>query len=120
MMVTFKHFCDRPTWAVAAGYKFNFIDCLSQAMVRMNICTGIKDVLLEIPDLELREAWYKLPISLLAIFIALTWPLTFWIFGIITYARCIHAKKKYAGVNSEIFLNNLRSWLHHFDRGRHG
>jgi len=120
MMLTFKHFCDRPTWAAAAGYRFNFIDCLSQAMVRMNICSGIKDVLLEIPDLELREAWYKLPVCLLAICLAISWPLIFWIFGIITYARCIHAKRKYAGTKSDVVQKNLRVWLYQFDRGRHG
>ena len=119
-MLTFKHFCDRPTWAVAARYKFTIIDCLSQAMVRINICSGIKEVLLEIPDLELREAWYKLPVSLLAIFLAISWPLIFWVFGIITYVRCIYAKKKYAGMKSEIVLKNLRAWIYDFDRRRHG
>ncbi|WP_267411869.1 hypothetical protein [Pantoea sp. GM_Pan_4] len=119
-MLTFKHFCDRPTWAAAAGYNFNIIDCLSEAMLRINVLKGIKDILAEIPDLELREAWYKLPISALAICLAMSWPLIFWLFGIVTYARCVHAKRKYAGTEDETVLKNLRVWLKQFERGRHG
>ncbi len=30
-MMTFKHFLDRPLWAAAAGYDFNYMDCMSYA-----------------------------------------------------------------------------------------
>nr|WP_244426770.1 hypothetical protein [Escherichia coli] len=28
-MMTLKHFLDRPLWAAAAGYDFNYMDCMS-------------------------------------------------------------------------------------------
>lgn len=119
-MLTFEHFCDRPTWAAAAGYKFNIIDCLSEAMVRVELISGIKQILMEIPDMELREAWYKLPLSLLVIVLALAWPLIFWIFGVVTYVRCTKAKNKYRGTNDEIVLKNIRVWKYRFDNELNG
>lgn len=43
-MLMFEHFCDRPTWAAAAGYEFNIINCLSYSAVTVDM-SDIKDLL---------------------------------------------------------------------------
>lgn len=115
-MLTFKHFKDRPSWAAADGYDFNIIDCMSEAAGRINIWRGIVDVILEVPDFQLREAWYRLPISLVAVVIALVWPLIFWIVGLGSYVKCIRNRRKYLNTKSEIVLNNLAVWRRECDR----
>ncbi|EPC06795.1 hypothetical protein HMPREF0864_04803 [Enterobacteriaceae bacterium 9_2_54FAA] len=115
-MLTFKHFKDRPSWAAADGYDFNIIDCMSEAAGRINIWRGIVDAILEIPDFELREAWYRLPISLVAVAIALAWPLIFWIVGLDSYVKCIRNRRKYLNTKSEIVLYNLAVWRRECDR----
>lgn len=115
-MLTFKHFKDRPTWAAADGYDFNIIDCMSEAAGRINIWRGIVDVILEVPDFELRVAWYRLPISLVAVVITLAWPLIFWIAGLVLYVQCIINRRKYLNNKSEIVLNNLAVWRRECER----
>ncbi|KKZ19043.1 hypothetical protein AAY84_07605 [Serratia marcescens] len=113
--LTFEHFCDRPTWAVAAGYDFNIIDCLSSAATRFEIAKSISDVMRNIPDIELRDVWWKLPTYLLSILILVTWPLTFWVAGVITYLKCLRSRKKYLGSKNERVQINLRNWLDDFE-----
>ncbi|MEL3300573.1 hypothetical protein R9R02_01410, partial [Escherichia coli] len=44
--ITFKHFQDNPTWAAAAGYDFNYFDCLSVACIATtNVANNIIDEL---------------------------------------------------------------------------
>lgn len=113
--LTFEHFCDRPTWAAAAGYEFNIIDCLSYSAKKANMSV-IKDVLRGIPDIELRSLLWELPLSLLAIAVIVTWPVTFWAVGLFVYIRCRKNRKKYFGSENERVQINLRNWLNEFER----
>ncbi|WP_447874443.1 hypothetical protein [Serratia fonticola] len=115
-MLTFKHFCDRPSWAAAAGYDFNIIDCISAAAVGVNIKGGLGDIIADIPYIELREAWWRLPLSLILIAGFITWPLTFWLVGLASYFKCRRSRKEYRDPKSEIVQANLRNWLNDFDR----
>lgn len=114
-MLMFEHFCDRPTWAAAAGYEFNIIDCLSYSAVTVDM-SDIKDLLIEIPDIELRSLLWDLPLKLLTLTAIITWPLTFWIAGLMIYIRCRKHRRKYAGSENERVQINIRNWLGEFER----
>lgn len=116
MMLTFKHFMDRPSWAAAAGYDFNIIDCLSYSAKRFG-CTDVMDLLEDTGDIELRQVIWKLPVNILAMCILIAWPFVFWLQGILIYIRCRIVKKKYGGMNHpERVQINLRNWRENFDR----
>jgi len=114
-MLTFEHFFDRPTWAAAAGYDFNIIDCMSEAASRFKILPAIAIVMKNIPDIELRNVWWELPTNLLAILMLISWPLTFWIAGGITYRNCRQAKRKYYHSDDKTVQANLNGWLRDFE-----
>lgn len=115
-MLTLKHFFDRPSWAAAAGYDFNFIDCMSEAANRINVFQGICQMVADIPHLELREAWYGLPLRIVLIPVALSWPLIFWVFAIHTYLKCKRARNEWLGTNDPVVINNIEVWKARCDR----
>jgi hypothetical protein len=110
-MLTFKHFLDRPSWAAAAGYDFNFIDCLSHAARRF----GFVDVLTlmdEFLEIEIREILWRLPICVIAFLILMAWPLIFWISATSVYVKCRLTKRKYGrGEKPRQVQINLCKWL---------
>lgn len=111
-MLTLKHFFDRPTWA-AAGYEFNFIDCMSEAANRVDIFKGIFGVIKEIPDIELREIW-KLPFSVFVCILAILWPFIYPLVAIRTYFSCKRVAKQYRDGMPEIVKNNISVWIRDF------
>lgn len=116
MKLTLEHFFDNPSWAAAAGYKFNLLDCLSDAANKASIREGVKQLISNIPDIELRSVWWELPFSILAVISLVTWPLTFWVVGLLTYAKCIRCRNKYLGSENPTFIKNLRNWHEECDR----
>ncbi|PBI79623.1 hypothetical protein A9993_07675 [Rahnella victoriana] len=120
-MITFKHFLDRPSWAAAAGYDFNVFDCLSYSAQKFGFA-DVLDLLEDTGDIELRQAFWKLPVNALAMIVLLSWPLIFWVNGIMVYIKCRLTKRNYAGSKrTERVEINLRNWLADFDwRQRRG
>ncbi len=120
-MLTFKHFLDRPAWAAAAGYDFNFIDCLSYSAQRFGLA-DVLDLLEDTGEIELRQILWKLPVNAFAMTILLAWPLIFWIQSITVYFKCRFTKRNYAGSKrTERVEINLRNWIAGFEqRHRHG
>lgn len=117
-MITFKHFLDRPSWAAAAGYDFNYFDCLSYSAQRFRF-VDVLELLDETGDIELREVIWKLPINILALTILIAWPLIYWVSSIPLYVKCRLVKRKYAGnKRPERVEINLRNWLQNFDRSQ--
>lgn len=114
-MMTFEHFCDRPTWAAAAGYDFNIIDCMSEAAGRASVWEGVLTLISATPDLELRTAWWELPLNILVVLILLCWPLLFWLLGFATYFRCRRIREKFYGSDDKTVQANLRGWLRDFE-----
>lgn len=114
-MLTLKHFFDRPTWAAAAGYDFNFIDCMSEAINRLAITKGVVSLIKEIPDIELRSAAWALPLSLACILIAMLWPFLYPILAIHTYVKCKFYAKKYRTQKPERVATNIAVWLRDFE-----
>ncbi|CFQ96826.1 hypothetical protein [Yersinia frederiksenii] len=112
-MLTLKHFLDRPTWAAAAGYDFNIIDCMSCAAARYgDIWSTLRDHILDFPDIEVREVPLSMLIMLAGLFGIVVYPFIFWIFGIFYYIRCRKHRAKYFGQpQPEIVQINLRNWL---------
>lgn len=115
-MLTFKHFMDRPSWAAAAGYDFNIIDCMSYAANWPNVASGCWELVADIPNIELRDAWWALPLTLLVFVIAIFYPLYFWVFGFAVWVKCHSHRRKYRYIKSERVRINLRNWLEDFDR----
>lgn len=114
-MLTLKHFFDRPTWAAAAGYNFNVIDCMSEAANRIDIFRGIWGLICEMPDIELRHIW-MLPFNLFVCALALFWPFIYPVFGLILYFKCKRTARKYQKEMPDIVRNNIDGWLRDFDR----
>jgi len=120
-MLTFRHFCDRPLWAAADGYDFNFLDCLSVAAINITApFIAIKNIASSFPDWEMREL---LP-NLLALIVitagAIIYPLTYWLYAILAYVNCKRYAKKYRFNKSEITLRNLAEWRTSCDRRFNG
>ncbi|CNJ56776.1 hypothetical protein [Yersinia mollaretii] len=125
-MLTLKHFLDRPTWAAAAGYDFNIIDCMSYAAARYgDIWSGLRDHILDFPDIEVREAPISILLMIAGLFGIVGYPFIFWIFGIALNVRCRRDRAKYYGQpQPEIVQVNLRNWLNECEKkfnkgGRH-
>lgn len=113
--LTFRHFIDRPKWAAAAGYNFNFIDCLSFCATIIEPWNGVKECSSAIPDIELREI-YLLPVYLAAIAFCTLWPLIFWVMAPAVWVKCKSHQKKYKGSKSEIVEKNLAAWKRKVDK----
>ena len=114
-MLTLKHFFDRPSWAAAAGYNFNIIDCMSEAANRIDVFKEIWGLICETPDIELRRIWV-LPFNLAVCLLALLWPFIYPFFGLAMYFKCKRVARKYKKGMPDIVRNNLDGWLREFDR----
>ena len=91
--ITFKHFQDNPTWAAAAGYDFNYFDCLSVADYQVR---------------DLPAFFVKVSVATALLFILLfAYPLL----AVFVYVRCKHSQKEYSGEHTDITSQNMRVWL---------
>lgn len=115
--ITFRHFQDNPYWAAAAGYDFNYFDCLSvSAQVIFNIAHNTWDEFVELPDTEVR--WLPLFTIRIALSILMMAMLTFTypIFAIAIHIRCRAGRKKYKGSHSNTVTNNMNIWIRQCER----
>jgi hypothetical protein len=122
-MLTLKHFLDKPTWAAAAGYDFNYLDCLSfTAGLYRNIPQAARNVFKNFLDTTIAE----LPFVLMALIFALLglvfWPLVFWIPAILVWWNCKKVSKKYrSGIDVDPrVLTMLNNWRRDFERKEGG
>jgi hypothetical protein len=109
-MLTFKHFCDKPDWATAAGYDLALVNCMSYAASDVPILSSLKNVMSDILDIEIREILWRLPGDLFVALLLATWPLTFWLYGLVTYIRCVKARRKFLNSTNPMVIKNLRQW----------
>lgn len=119
-MLTLKHFFDRPTWAAAAGYDFNFIDCLSFSAGQYDRIWGaLADVCFEFPDTSVRELPLMLVVTIAAITGVIVWPFIFWALAVPLWFKCRRVQKKYQheGGMSEIASANIKRWKRECERG---
>ncbi|WP_210405523.1 hypothetical protein [Leclercia sp. W17] len=118
-MLTFKHFMNRPTWAAAAGYPFNYFDCMSYtAGMYGGVFVAIRNVFYDFFGTELRELPLVLAVLILASAGIVLWPLIFWVAAIWIWIRCRHHRSKYhlGGGMTEIARKNLNVWKVQLDR----
>lgn len=115
--VTLAHFLDRPLWAVACGYDYNFLDCLSWSA---NIYGQNIPALLSLrPDdvlsLEIREIPMALLSTVLTLLFLVLWPLTYPVWAVVCYWLC---KRKVKQPMNDVRDHNLSLWLYRFNRER--
>ncbi|MEX3036427.1 hypothetical protein AB4K08_00970 [Serratia fonticola] len=115
-MLMFKHFCDKPDWATAAGYHLTLVNCMSYAATDIHIINGLKNVLGDILDTEIREIPWRLSSALIAALLLSTWPLTFWLYGLLTYIRCLKARRKFLNSTNPMVIKNLSDWRENLER----
>ncbi|MGR7336754.1 hypothetical protein ACU6ZE_10675 [Klebsiella aerogenes] len=109
--ITFRHFQDNPAWAAAAGYDFNFIDCVSaSAQCTSNIAKNLLDEIAEFPNAEVRYIpvfIIKLSVGSLLLF---TMIFAYPLFALAIFFRCKSMKRKYKNNYSDIVARNLSTW----------
>ncbi len=115
--ITFRHFQDNPAWAAAAGYDFNFIDCVAaSAQCTANIAQNLLQEIIELPDTEVRYVpvfIIKITAGLLLLFsMIFAYPL----FAVAIFYRCKSMKRKYKDDYSATVNQNLRTWANHVYR----
>lgn len=116
-MLTFKHFCDRPTWAAVAGYNFNIMDCLSVSASRYgSVFSVLWDLILDFPDIEVREAPLQIISILAGIICIVIYPFLFWLLGIWLYIQCKNEKAKYSNNMTVLAEVQIERWLNECKR----
>ncbi|NIH21833.1 hypothetical protein HBM99_13775 [Providencia heimbachae] len=110
--VTLKHFLHRPCWAAAAGYDFNFIDCMAYTVNAYSEYMKTRDWLFWL-DSEIRELPMTLLMLFFMLFIALSTPFLYPFYSIATYINCKRSRKDEI---TEIVDTNLSVWLRDFER----
>ncbi|EOE3543557.1 hypothetical protein ACQR8F_00080 [Klebsiella pneumoniae] len=118
-MLTLKHFMDRPTWAAAAGYQFNYFDCMAHtANLYGNVFAALRDVCVGFPDTEVRELPGVIIVLIAAIAGIIVWPLIFWVVAIQVWLKCRRMRRRYhfGGDMTNVAKNNLAVWMRNCDR----
>ncbi|MGJ3447074.1 hypothetical protein [Enterobacter sp. PTB] len=118
-MLTLRHFIDRPTWAAAAGYEFNYLDCMAYTADFYGLMfSTLRDAGSDFLDTSVRD----LPIALVAVIAALcgvfVWPLIFWLVAIPVWMKCKSMRRHYqfGGEMTEVAIVNLDHWQHECER----
>lgn len=114
-MITFKHFINRPTWAAAAGYDFNFLDCMSFMAIQYDRVFGaLLNVCDDFFSTEVREFPLIILVILAAICGVLVWTFIFWIVAVPLWVKCKMMRNKYQFGNSmnDVAKNNIEVWLY--------
>ena len=111
-MLTLRHFLDRPTWAAAAGYDFNYLDCLSfSARLYNRVFSALSEVLRDFPETQVKELPLTVLIITAAIAGVIVWPYIFWIVAFLVRRNCLNAREKYKNDKSERVKQNLAIWI---------
>lgn len=118
-MLTLKHFFDNPTWAAAAGYDFNYLDCMSFAADKYSdVIHSLIDVLKAFPETEVRELPFVLVVLTAAIAGVVVWPLIFWLAAFPLWLRCKQHRRKYhyGTEMNDTARNNLALWINRCEK----
>lgn len=108
--VTLRHFVDRPVLAAAAGYDFNFIDCMAYTAHQYAFCMKSYNWFFWL-DTEIRELPLTAIKLLAMLFVTVTTPFIYPAYSVIVYFIC----KKYQKVkHTEIIDRNITGWLMRF------
>lgn len=115
--ITFRHFQDNPYWAAAAGYDFNYFDCLSVSIDGLfGSASCAIDELKYLPETEVRELHgFLIKFSLHALVAALLvflYPLL----AIAIHIRCTNGRKKYSEEHEDTVKMNMKRWIYQCDR----
>lgn len=111
-MLTLKHFMDRPTWAAAAGYQFNYFDCMSHAACAYDeILATLRGVLVNFPDTTISELPLMALVLIAAIAVVIVWPLMFWVFAFALWLQCKRYQRKYRVNMNEVARENIQIWI---------
>lgn len=108
--VTLRHFLDRPVYAAAAGYDFNFFDCMAYTAHAYVKFLKDYDWLFWL-DAEVRELPMTVVILITMFFVAVTTPFIYPVYGVVTYVMCRRAQKVQ---HTEIIDRNITGWLMRF------
>ena len=118
-ILTLRHFIDRPTWAAAAGYEFNYLDCMAYtADFYGNMFLVLRNAGIDFLDTSVRD----LPIVLVAVIAALcgvfVWPLIFWLVAVPVWLKCKSMRRRYRSGDAmtEIARVNLERWQRECER----
>jgi hypothetical protein len=115
--ITLRHFLDNPYWAAAAGYDFNYFDCLSAStQVMSNVADNAWDEVVELPDTEVRDLpAFTIKVTVAALLLALL-TFTYPILALAIHIRCKSGKEKYKGPHNSTVTNNMNGWIRQCDR----
>ena len=95
-MMTLKHFLDRPLWAAAAGYDFNYMDCMSYtANAYDHSFSLLFNSLRILPETEVGELHLWLLGFIAAVVGIAVWPFIFWLVAVVVWFKCKTYRKKY-------------------------
>ena len=95
-MMTLKHFLDRPLWAAAAGYDFNYMDCMScTANAYDHSFILLFNSLRILPETEVGELHLWLLGFIAAVVGIAVWPFIFWLVAVVVWFKCKTYRKKY-------------------------
>lgn len=120
--ITFKHFTDNPSWAAAAGYDFNFVDCISaSAHCTFNISSHLTDDLRDLPNTEVRDLPAFIVKMVIGLLLLSAMTFGYPIFAVAIFIRCKIMKRKYKDDFSETVSHNLSTWVSQvYKRGING
>lgn len=118
-MLTFRHFLDNPTWSAAAGYEFNYFDCMSHAATLYDrFFIALRNISDDFMSTEIREIPGMLAVMALAVIGIAAYPMIFWAVAIWTWFRCKQHRNKYhlgSGM-TKIARDNIDGWLWRCER----
>ncbi|EJE0770111.1 TPA: hypothetical protein ACRVWQ_004250 [Escherichia coli] len=112
-MMTFKHFLDRPLWAAAAGYNFNYMDCMSYtANAYDHSFSLLFNSLRILPQTEVGELHLWLLGFIAAVVGVAVWPFIFWLVAVVVWFKCKAYRKKYflGDGMTDIAKMNIEKW----------
>ncbi|TDN54931.1 hypothetical protein EC843_101990 [Buttiauxella sp. JUb87] len=115
--ITFRHFQDNPYWAAAAGYDFNYFDCLSAStQVMSNVADNAWDEVVALPDTEVRDLpAFTIKVTVASILLAIL-TFTYPILALVIHMRCKTGREKYKGPHNSTITNNMNSWIRQCER----
>ncbi|WP_196234594.1 hypothetical protein [Escherichia coli] len=118
-MMTLKHFLDRPLWAAAAGYDFNYMDCMSYtANAYDHSFSLLFNSLRILPETEVGELHLWLLGFIAAVVSIAVWPFIFWLVAVVVWFKCKTYRKKYflGDGMTNIAKMNIEKWTNECEK----
>ncbi|MEG6249524.1 hypothetical protein UXO05_02785 [Enterobacter ludwigii] len=112
-MLTLRHFIDCPTWAAAAGYEFNYLDCMAYTADLYGLAFSVlRCAASNFLGTEVHELPFVLMNIVGAICAVIFWPLIFWLVAIPVWLKCKSMRRRYqfGEAMTEIARGNLEQW----------